>query len=287
MQDMWGEVACFHPLLKPHFLSSSDEEMELGRINVYTGSSSPLLIIAPHGHPQDDMNTELLAFALVKETGAAAVINNQKYCKPKRSPLRIQDLAIENPRDPKCQIMAVRQESALKCGIPVDLNKWPDARKAAPDFFYPLMILSEFQNTCTGKLAIFIHGIADAGRSGLRNPDFVLGAGYELSFKAVALESGNTTARESVIKFFLEELKKIHINRAPAWVEEGLPGYAATHKVRMPWVFKTCGSRPVKIDAIQLEIRHKGLREPENIPRTAANLAGVFRRTAELFSNAG
>jgi hypothetical protein len=284
MEDVWNEIACFHPLLKPHFLSSPDEEMQLGRINVYAACDSPLLIVAPHGHPQDDLNTELLAWALVKETRAAAVINNRKYCKPKNSQLGIHEVVIENPREPNPRIMAVRQASALKCGITVDLNKWPDARRAAPDFFYPLMILSEFRNAHSEKLAIFIHGIADNNAHGLRNPDFVVGAGYELPFKAEAFVSGDITAREKVIDFFIEELKKLRINRLPVWVEEGLPGYAAAHKIRMPWVFKTCASQPTEIDAIQLEIRHKGLREPENIPRTARDLAKVFRRTVELSS---
>ncbi len=63
------------------------------------------------------------------------------------------------------------------------------------------------------------------------------------------------------------------------WVEEGLPGYAAQKQIRLPWVFSMLSERSkgtLAAEAIQLEVRHQGFREPENIAATAAGLAGVL-----------
>lgn len=282
------EIRQFHPSFRPHFLDSLEEELQPRSINVFTGGASPILVAAPHGYKKDDLNTEILAHALARELRACMVINNQKYRKPKnpyRNEPEIQDIAVSDPVFPSSHELAVREELIRRTSaIPVDLNKWADAMLAAPDFFHPLAAVSNSMCRESGVLVIFIHGIADRNGCGERNPDFVVGAGYEYTRKREAFRSGRTTASESVVNRLVSALRELNHDSRPVWVEEGLPGYAAEKQIRLPWVFRILSQRrkgTFAVEAIQLEVRHQGFREPENIPATAGKLATVLRNLGD------
>jgi hypothetical protein len=278
------EIRRFHPSFRPHFLDSPDQDLQPRSINVFVGRRSRILIAAPHGYKKDDLNTEILAHALARELRASMVINNQKYRKPRAPHLNdpeIRRLAVSDPILPSSRELGVREELIRQTSaIPVDLNRWPDAMIAAPDFFHPLTAISNTICQESAALVIFVHGIADRNRSGDRNPDFVVGAGYEYSRKREAFRSGRTTASEVVVNDLISALRELKHDSRPAWVEEGLPGYAAEKRIRLPWVFSMLSQAnkgTLAVEAIQLEIRHEGFRELQNIPATAVKLATVLR----------
>lgn len=283
------EIRRFHPSFRPHFLDSLDHDLQPRSINVFVDGHSRILIAAPHGYKKDDLNTEILAHALARELRASMVINNQKYRKPRSDDPEIRRLAVSDPILPPSRELGVREELIRETSaIPVDLNKWPDAMVAAPDFFHPLTAI--FNTICqeSAALVIFVHGIADRNRSGDRNPDFVVGAGYEYSRKREAFRSGRTTASEVVVNRLVSGLGELKHGSQPVWVEEGLPGYAAEKRIRLPWVFSMlshANKGALAVEAIQLEIRHEGFRELQNIPETAVKLAAVLRSGDCLMSN--
>jgi hypothetical protein len=78
----------------------------------------------------------------------------------------------------------------------------------------------------------------------------------------------------------MSALREVKHDNRPVWVEEGLPGYAAEKRIRLPWVFRMLSpgnNGTLAVEALQLEIRHQGFREMENIPATAVKLAAVLR----------
>jgi hypothetical protein len=278
------EIQNFHPHLRPHFLTSLGHDLWPFRINVFVNENSRFVIAAPHGYRKDDRNTDILAHALADKLQANAVINCGRYRKPKRADdPRAEEIIVANP------VALTSAELALRNGfiretsaIPVDLNKWRDAMIAAPDFFHPLTSITSMICRNSTPLVVFVHGIADHNHSGQRNPDFVVAAGYEYVNKARAYRTDRTTASKSVVEGLVSGLRKLERNGSQAWVEEGLPGYAAAKPERMPWIFKMLAGGTngrLSVNAIQLEVRHKGLREVENIPSTARKLASVLRDT--------
>ncbi|MBI5251695.1 MAG: hypothetical protein HY912_19555 [Desulfomonile tiedjei] len=276
------EIRAFHPAFRPHFLDSLDQNLQFGSINVFVNETCKLVVAAPHGFKKDDRNTENLAHALACELKANAVINDNKYRKPKRpDDPEAQALSVSDPVTPSSDDLAMRQEFLRKTSaIPVDLNKWPDAKIAAPDFYHPLAAISRTLCRNSTPLVIFIHGMADQSLGGERNPDFVVAAGYEYLRKEAAFRMGLTTAGKLVVDRMVSGLRGLENNGRQVWVEEGLPGYAAARPIRMPWLFKMLAGmtgEALSVHAIQLEIRHKGFREIENIPATARKLGAIFR----------
>ncbi len=276
------EIREFHPAFKPYFLDSLEQDLWPFRINIFVNQNSNLVIAAPHGYRKDDRNTEILAHAVAGKLKANAVINCNKYRKPRNfDDPEAQSLAVRDPIAPSSTELTIREQFIRETSaIPVDLNKWPDAMIAAPDFFHPLTAISQALCRNAATLVIFVHGIADHNISGDRNPDFVVAAGYEYSQKKQAIDAGLTTASTTVVDLLVSGLNKLQRNGRQVWVEEGLPGYAAARPIRMPWVFKMLAGKPNEpfpVHAVQIEVRHKGLREVENIPSTARKLASVFR----------
>lgn len=275
------QIREFHPSFRPHFLNSLEHDLWPGRINVFANFTSNFVIAAPHGYRKDDRNTEILAHALALRLKANAVINHHKYRKPKGdNDPRAAELSVKDPTNPLPDELAVRERFSRKmAAVPVDLNKWPDAMVAAPDFFQPLATISQTLCRNSTPMVLFIHGIADQNVAGERNPDFVVAAGYECSQKAQAFESGLTTAGEIVVDRLVAGLTGIENKGREVWVAEGLPGYSAANRIRMPWMFKNLPGdikKPLSVHAIQLEVRHKGFREVENIPTTARKLAAIL-----------
>lgn len=266
-----------------HVLNSPAEPMAFGKINVYAEGTCNVLVVAPHGFAGDDMNTEVLGHLLARNLDACAVINNQKYRKPREGDPDCSVLAVRDPRQLTDEHTRVREKFiAETMAVPVDLNRWPDAATAAVDYFLPVLLLAGQLGKKLNPLVLFVHGIADRNRMGGPNPDFVVGAGYELSGKRRAFASGKTTAREHVVNELVEALKNMD-HSGPYWVEEGFPGYAAAKRIRMPWIFTIMkeGGRwrhsAAHVDAVQLEVRHTGFRDEPNLPKTASQLADAVR----------
>jgi hypothetical protein len=287
----------FDSTIAPHVLNSLTEPMAPRMINVYAAGTCNVLVVAPHGFKRDDMNTEILAYLLARELDAFAVINNRKYRKPRLGDPGCRMFAVGDPTQLLPSQKHMRERfMAETSAVPVDLNKWQDANLAAADYFIPvLMIVEQLSKQCN-PLVLFIHGIADRNRLGTRNPDFVVGAGYEFSDKRRAFDRGDTTAREQVVHEMVAGLTDMD-NSGPYWVEEGFPGYAAANRIRMPWVFSNMEKRGrlcangAHVDALQLEVRHTGFRDEPNLPRTAAvmaeaisNLRSFERLSANEFS---
>jgi hypothetical protein len=287
--DSLSLINSFDAAIAPHALNSLSEPLAPRKINVFSAGTCNVLVVAPHGFKRDDMNTEILGRLLAQELDACAVINNQKYRKPRAGDPGCRMFAVSDPRQLPHEQKRLRERFMLETSaIPVDLNKWQDADSAAPDYFLPLVgIVEQLCNQCSNPLVLFIHGIADRNRSGRHNPDFVVGAGYELREKRRAFDRGETTAREHVVDEMVVGLTNMD-HAGPYWVEEGFPGYAAANPIRMPWVFKILErqgrlcANGAPVDAIQLEVRHTGFRDEPNLPRTAAGMREAITRLSSF-----
>src|SRR5208283_5008353 len=84
-------------------------------VSVRDSGTCNVLVVAPHGFPGNDDNTEILAYHLAQKLEAYAVVNNRKYKRPG------EQWANDEP------------------GFVADLNNPDDVQEFAPDFFEKLM----------------------------------------------------------------------------------------------------------------------------------------------------
>jgi N6-adenosine-specific RNA methylase IME4 len=230
--------------------------MVLGQISPKYEGDCSVLLVAPHGFPGDDDNTEILACFLAEKLNSYAVVNNRKY-----------DRKTNSDDNEFWQDLNVPSE-AVECD----------------DFWGPLMECTEqiLQNYTKPPLILFIHGIGNDNADEYlgKEVDFALGAGYEGSYNAeTATASGKliTKLRDAITKKFRK-------------ARDGVPGYGATGKV--PILFRKGVQNEkvsfrkrfpdAQVEAIQLEIRCRGYRDSiENIEKLVKGLKEILTDTTE------
>lgn len=234
------------------YLTSKDKEVfrkeffpEKG-IKVGRNGLSNLLVVAPHGFPGDDDNTDYLAFFLAKELNAFYLINNKAFHKPGRD----------------------------RCfGEPANLNRpWssnPHTRRFV-ELLLELVKLIALSRPCI-PLVLCIHGMSDVNAKKFNAGDFCLGAGYTLEEKDEAFqEGGAATASRQLIEAMLEGLR-----RRGYEATDGIPPYCG--KRAIPGYLKAMEPVVGPTETVQVEIRYLGFRDPHNIVRTAREMAQVVR----------
>jgi hypothetical protein len=206
---------------------------------------SNVLIVAPHGFPGDDDNTDYLAYLVSHEIGGSYLINNKRNRKP------------NNPSS---------------MGSPADLN---DPNQDSPDTkeFLKRLITAVRALRQKGKetpLVITIHGLGDRNADA-HGMDFCLGAGFEEKDIVSAFrEGGRATAAKELVESFCANLEKEGYR-----ARVGVRGYAAINAI--PSFLRDKRGEIGPVDSLQLEIRFTGLREPENLASTAHLLGDVIR----------
>jgi hypothetical protein len=213
-------------------------------LRVAVNGSSNACIIAPHGFPGDDDNTDYLAYFLAKELDAPYLINNKKFYKPGK---------------------------AHQSGIAADLNKpWHDDEHTRNFLATVKEVLRDVRTRCQGPpLVITIHGMSDANARSYGAGDFCIGAGYTASEREKAYDgSGTATASREVVEALLEGLKALGFTAT-----DGIPQYSA--KSSIPAFLKQNEGEIGPVNAVQMEIRYEGFRDTTSIIQTAKLLAQV------------
>lgn len=218
--------------------------LEPWSISIREHGSSNVLVLAPHGHPADDRNTELVAYHLAESLDCRASINNGKYRRA------------TDPHDPT--------------HVSTDLNNPDQARSHGKDWWFPILKLVDEIHRQFGAPALVaaIHGMRDKTAKAAGGPRcrFIVGVGYEKSPYRAERATVCPETRDGLIEGF---------TRAGYEAVDGTPGFAAT-KTIVPALFDEVRA---PLEAFQLEIAWKGMRDtPENAEKTAEMTARVIRR---------
>jgi hypothetical protein len=237
--------------LPPWLRSSFQKEFHIeGGLKESFSVQCNLLVVAPHGFPGDDDNTDYLAYLLGRLLGCGYLINNKLYRKP------------SNKRP---------------YGIAADLNM-PWSGNPHADYFIGRIIthIGFMRRMKTGPpLVLILHGMADknADRIGV---DFCLGAGYEWSERPRAFEkNGKATASPVVVDGMIKGLESLGHR-----VKEGVKGYTGSKS--LPGFLREKRSEIGHVDAVQLEVRYSGYRDPKNIFDTALLLSKAMKSVKDL-----
>ena len=199
--------------------------MVLREISTKPDGDCNVLLVAPHGAPGDDDNTEILTCLLAEKDGlnCFAVVNNRKYN---------------------------RKTNSEKYEFWQDLND-KDVAPTRHDFWDRLLECKDLiiQNYAKPPLILFIHGIGnDNVDEYLEGGDFALGAGYEGDY-----DPDTATASEGLVTKLRDALTKKF-----GLAKDGVKDYGAKRSV--PVLFREKFPNE-KIEAIQLEIRCRDYRD--------------------------
>lgn len=248
-----GEVL---PALRSRWMRSAS-------ISVRSSGSCNVLVVVPHGFPDDDRHTEILGCRLAEELDSFAVVNNRKYRRPRRGEAYDVDRCV------------------------LDLNKPEHAQLCFRDYLSPLLVIIkriEKEFSCP-PLVLFVHGMNDStaektvgGHIGDSNAVFALGAGYAVDhgktpppvvdgYRGYWDERAASASRELI----REMLNGLRSRLGPGG--DGVPGFGAT-RVLPAFLRKLSGS---PVEAVQLEIRWTGFRDTmESLVACAQALAEVL-----------
>ena len=230
---------------KPHEVEPIDTKeidwMNLGEISVRDEGESNVLIVAPHGYPGDDDNTEILAALLAEELDCFAVVNNRKYN---------------------------RQAPSGSYRFTEDLND-VDQAPICPDFWDPLVdrLRHIVRHYPKFPLVLFLHGMSDANADEYvgKNFDFAIGVG------CVGKHDPLTASASRKLLYSLKKLLSESIGKA----QHGVERYAARNRV--PTIL-TYQINERGVEAVQLEIRYTGYRDTrDNLEKLAKALAKVIK----------
>lgn len=215
-------------------------------LKIYRNGSSNVLVVAPHGFPGDDDHTDYLAYFLAKELDASYLINNKAFHKPGK----------EHPM-----------------GEPANLNQ-PWSSNAHTRRFVALLLEMTVEVASRSKappLVLCIHGMSDANARRLHAGDFCIGAGYTIEEREKALAPGGwATASREVIQGILDGL-----SRRGYRATDGVRQYCA--KRAIPGYLKSMEKSIGPSEAVQIEVRYLGLRDPLHLVKTAVDMALVIR----------
>lgn len=216
------------------------------QLKVFAQGASNVLVVAPHGFPGDDDHTDYLAFFLAKELNACYLINNKAFHKP---------------------------GNQHASGRPANLNQPWSSNPHTRRFMEMLLdlIRTVASRSKATPLVFCIHGMSDANARRLCAGDFCLGAGYTSEERESALaQGGAATASKEVIGGILKGLGQKGFTAT-----DGVPQYCA--KKAIPGYLKSLENKIGPTQAVQVEVRYLGLRDPANLVRTARALAAVIR----------
>ena len=236
----------------------------MGELEFISGKNN-IILIAPHGHPKNDMNTGDLARRMAKKLGCYAVIN-EHYRRPYQ--------------DKETKII---YRTNKKGGI-VDLNNIPSIKTAGMEkeflqsiFDIKKKILAEDGNDQV--FIIHIHGIGDDKykESDDIKPPILVGIGKKNKDDRF---SANVDTVKQIIKIMGENVA----HPIPARIEQG-GGYSgwANHNLNQLFTgFVKPDYKDKRVQSIQLEIKFTRYRDMDNLDKTADVLSSALRDIAGL-----
>lgn len=250
LSDLWEWIKSVRAVIEGHLAPEEREAFREefspeGELKIFKNGSSNVLIVAPHGFPGDDDHTDYLAFFLAKELRGSYLINNKAFYKPGRT----------HP-----------------IGIPANLNR-PWSKNPHTRRF--MEILEEMaqelaRSSSLPPLVICIHGMSDVNSKRFLAGDFCLGAGYTEEEREEALRPGGfATADREVVEGILEGLRERGFHAT-----DGIPQYCGRKGI--PGYLRRMEASLGRTNAVQIEVRYLGFRDPGSIVRTARELAHVI-----------
>jgi len=224
-----------------------------------------ILLIVPHGHPKNDMNTGKLTRKMAELLNCYAVIN-EYYRRP------------YTDKDTK-EIYGTNKEAGI-----VDLNNIAGIRAAGmeEEFLQPIFDISKKivgEDGMDGVIILHIHGIGDDKfkNSKEAKPPVLVGIG-----RGVQEDRLSTTveAAEQLIKKLGEDEDHPLLAR----IENG-GQYSGWAKHNLNQLFTGVvdpGYKDENVQSIQLEIKYTGFRDKENLDKTANTISSALRDIAGL-----
>ena len=215
-------------------------------VREWLGGASNVFVVAPHGYPGDDDHTDYLAYFLSIELNANYLINNKAFHKPGKSRPTGTAANLNRPWSPNPhtrrfmeRIVKITRETGRKSGC--------------------------------SPLVIAVHGMSDANARRYAAGDYAIGAGYTRSERDAAFaESGLATASRDVVEGLLRGLRdRGHL------ATDGIPQYSA--KSAIPAFLKQEENEITGVQAVQIEVRYRGFRDPNSLVNTARSLAAAIR----------
>lgn len=199
---------------------------------------SRLLLVAPHGFPEDDENTGGLTREIAHRLGTHAVIN-EHYRKPRKDEGELPD----------------------KTKAVLDLNRCDQVEQDLRDeFLYPLLnLVRQIGHSHGSALVLWVHGIKDS------NMEKAVGDGRSLDVHvAVGMGQGEPdrwTARENTAAALLHSLRTNTVK--PIYGALALRGsdYCGWHTNIMNQVFLRHAFTHAQVQSLQLEIKYTGFRD--------------------------
>jgi hypothetical protein len=208
--------------------------------------TSNVFVVAPHGYPGDDDHTDYLAYFLSIELRANYLINNKAFYKPVRT---------------------------RAMGEAANLNRPWSTNPHTRQFMEKLLEITKETRDRSGAtpFVIAVHGMSDANARAYGAGDFCIGAGYTSEERETAFRtSGSATASREVVEGLLRVL------RGGGFVAtDGVPQYSA--KRAIPSFLKQREGEIGAVQAIQVEIRYHGFRDPASVVETARTLGTMIR----------
>lgn len=216
------------------------------KIEIIRGGSR-ILLVAPHGFPDDDENTGRLTREIAGRLGACALIN-EHYRKPKKD----------------------KGEFPDKRRAVLNLNRCDQVEKDLRDeFLRPLLDgVAEIGEKHGPALVLWIHGIKDS------NIPRAVGNGHSADIH-VALgvgqgEPDRWTAREDTVSALLESLGKNLFKPIRGALALRGSDYCGWHPNIMNQVFLRHAFTHAQVQSLQLEIKYTGFRDHSSQEAAAA-----------------
>lgn len=225
-------------------------EPKTNDIKILNGKSNPnILLIAPHGYPDDDENTGHLA-RLINDTLDCPTIINEVY----RKPAMIGE-------DPELWEVPNINEKIL------DLNRKPQAERHKKYIRKIKESIKEPQLTTV----FWIHGISDEN---IQAEIKEMGASKDLKCLIGYGQPKTHSMNKKTVNKFINALKANGIIAASTRNEAD--NYRAANPLNMNQWFKQSGNGFEKVQSVQLEFGYKGIRDPENLDKIAKAISNAI-----------
>lgn len=216
-------------------------------IETLPGNAYPnLILIAPHGYPDDDENTGGLVRSVQKILDCSAIIN-ESYRRPK--------LLKKKPK--------VYEKSSLKERI-LDLNDKADAEK----FPYYIEQIQQSIKKPESTIVVWIHGIDDRN---IKDESKELGLKERLHCLIGYGQPGHETCSPELKDILLQVLNAAGIKSTHT--RDDAPNYRGFDDSNMNRWFKVGVKGLEAVQSIQLELGYAGIRDPNSIEGTTKKLA--------------
>lgn len=218
--------------------------------------ASNILLVAPHGHDKNDINTGKLTRLIAEQNGCSAIIN-ETYRKPASG------------------------KSANKADKRVDLNSIPQVKThLGKELLTPLL---EYKNKIVKRygsiLILWIHGAKDENieydiskDSGINSSkvQVLLGAGQKT-------RSDRSTAHKKTVSELLNALEKNGLEAVSANPDpKKKTSFCGWDRNNMNQLFRVGQYKDTHVQSVQLEFKWSGCRDNQGLASTAKIVSGAI-----------